>query len=63
MMTSAVGGSADNGLELCLLSLDGGGVRGLSSLLILKKLMEVLDPYEPPKARRVVASLLSCWKG
>lgn len=25
---------------LCLLSLDGGGVRGLSTLLILKRLME-----------------------
>lgn len=25
---------------LCLLSLDGGGVRGLSTLIILKRLME-----------------------
>jgi hypothetical protein len=35
--------------KLRLLCLDGGGVRGLSSLLILKKLMEDLDPENPPK--------------
>jgi patatin-like phospholipase/acyl hydrolase len=35
--------------ELCLLSLDGGGVRGLSSLLILKRLMEQINPDDPPK--------------
>ena len=35
--------------ELCLLSLDGGGVRGYSSLLILKKLMEAIDHNNPPK--------------
>lgn len=35
--------------ELCLLALDGGGVRGLSILLILKHLMEGIDPYNPPK--------------
>jgi patatin-like phospholipase/acyl hydrolase len=35
--------------DLCLLSLDGGGVRGLSSLLILKHLMEEIDPTSPPK--------------
>jgi predicted acylesterase/phospholipase RssA len=48
MATSAGGGSETNGKELCLLSLDGGGVRGLSSLLILQKLMESLDPDNPP---------------
>lgn len=34
---------------LCLLSLDGGGVKGLSSLLILRKLMENISPTNPPK--------------
>jgi patatin-like phospholipase/acyl hydrolase len=37
------------GQELCLLSLDGGGVRGLSTLQILKPLMETIDPESPPK--------------
>ncbi|KAJ5585584.1 uncharacterized protein N7459_005384 [Penicillium hispanicum] len=35
--------------DLCLLVLDGGGVRGLSMLLILKRLMEGIDPLNPPK--------------
>ena len=35
--------------ELCLLSLDGGGVRGLASLLILKRIMESIDHLNPPK--------------
>jgi patatin-like phospholipase/acyl hydrolase len=30
------------GRDLCLLSLDGGGIRGLSSLLVLKQLMETI---------------------
>jgi len=29
--------------------LDGGGVRGLSPLLILEQLMERIDPVSPPK--------------
>ena len=37
------------GQELCLLALDGGGVRGLSSLIILDQLMETIDPDSPPK--------------
>jgi patatin-like phospholipase/acyl hydrolase len=37
------------GKQLCLLSLDGGGVRGLSTLLILKRLMEGVNPTNPPK--------------
>lgn len=37
------------GKDLCLLSLDNGGVRGLSSLQILKQLMEAIDPDHPPK--------------
>ncbi|KAK5165890.1 uncharacterized protein LTR77_008814 [Saxophila tyrrhenica] len=35
--------------ELFMLSLDGGGVRGLSSLLILQSLMERLNRQNPPK--------------
>lgn len=35
--------------ELRLLALDGGGVRGLSTLQILKQLMDVVDPESPPK--------------
>ncbi|KAL2115914.1 hypothetical protein VTJ04DRAFT_10169 [Mycothermus thermophilus] len=34
---------------LRLLALDGGGVRGLSSLMILRRLMETIDPHAPPK--------------
>jgi patatin-like phospholipase/acyl hydrolase len=32
----------DKGLRL--LALDGGGVRGLSALIILQQLMETIDP-------------------
>jgi patatin-like phospholipase/acyl hydrolase len=39
----------DNERRLCLLSLDGGGVRGLSSLVILEELMRKIDPTNPPK--------------
>jgi len=35
--------------DLRLLALDGGGVRGLSTLLILQQLMEAIDPETPPK--------------
>ncbi|KAK1146134.1 hypothetical protein N8T08_003223 [Aspergillus melleus] len=35
--------------NLNLLSLDGGGVRGLSTLLILRQLMEAIDREHPPK--------------
>ncbi|TVY60674.1 Calcium-independent phospholipase A2-gamma [Lachnellula suecica] len=38
------GGASSPRKELCLLALDGGGVRGLSSLYILKQLMESIDP-------------------
>ena len=34
--------------ELRLLALDGGGVRGLSTLQILKQLMEKINPESPP---------------
>jgi patatin-like phospholipase/acyl hydrolase len=36
--------------ELPLLALDGGGVRGLSSLMILKQLMETINPDSPLKS-------------
>jgi patatin-like phospholipase/acyl hydrolase len=32
-----------------LLALDGGGVRGLSALIILQQLMEAVNPDTPPK--------------
>ena len=35
--------------ELRLLALDGGGVRGLSTLQILKQLMDTIEPESPPK--------------
>ncbi|KAF1850391.1 uncharacterized protein K460DRAFT_382125 [Cucurbitaria berberidis CBS 394.84] len=35
--------------ELRLLALDGGGVRGLSALMILEQLMEAVNPDAPPK--------------
>ncbi|KAK5246710.1 hypothetical protein LTR20_007356 [Exophiala xenobiotica] len=37
------------GKELRLLALDGGGVRGLSSLMILEQLMQTIDRANPPK--------------
>jgi patatin-like phospholipase/acyl hydrolase len=35
--------------KLRLLALDGGSVRGLSSLIILQQLMETVNPDSPPK--------------
>lgn len=35
--------------DLKLLSLDGGGVRGLSMLMIVAQLMEAVDLDAPPK--------------
>ncbi|RYP68522.1 hypothetical protein DL771_006599 [Monosporascus sp. 5C6A] len=37
------------GDHIRLLALDGGGVRGLSSLMILRRLMATVDPESPPK--------------
>ena len=37
------------GNDIRLLALDGGGVRGLSSLMILQQLMRHVDPESPPK--------------
>jgi patatin-like phospholipase/acyl hydrolase len=44
-LTSTTGGKPDpiNITGLCLLSLDGGGVRGLSTLYILKGIMQRLN--------------------
>lgn len=42
-------GEQSNAKDLCLLSLDGGGVRGLSSLMILNRIMECLRPEDPPR--------------
>ncbi|GAB1319353.1 Calcium-independent phospholipase A2-gamma [Madurella fahalii] len=39
----------DDGTPLRLLSLDGGGIRGLSTLIILKRLMKRVNPDNPPK--------------
>jgi predicted acylesterase/phospholipase RssA len=41
--------SSNQSEKRCLLSLDGGGVRGLASLAILDKLMRMIDPANPPK--------------
>lgn len=35
--------------RISLLSLDGGGVRGLSSLRILERIMECINPDDPPR--------------
>lgn len=35
--------------KLNLLSLDGGGIRGLSTLYILKQVMTIINPECPPK--------------
>jgi patatin-like phospholipase/acyl hydrolase len=35
--------------ELNILALDGGGVRALSTLYILKNIMEAIDRENPPK--------------
>ncbi|KAF2181500.1 hypothetical protein K469DRAFT_588918 [Zopfia rhizophila CBS 207.26] len=34
--------------DLRLLALDGGGVRGLSTLQIVKQLMDTINPESPP---------------
>ena len=35
--------------DIRLLAFDGGGIRGLSSLMILEQLMKTIDPVSPPK--------------
>lgn len=39
----------NHGEQLCLLSLDGGGVRGMSTLCIIEELMRKVDKENPPK--------------
>jgi patatin-like phospholipase/acyl hydrolase len=46
---AAVSTQSKLGEQLCLLSLDGGGVRGLSSLCIIEELMRKVDKENPPK--------------
>lgn len=41
--------SSNPSRDLRLLSLDGGGVRGLSSLLMLQQLMRKMNRDNPPK--------------
>jgi patatin-like phospholipase/acyl hydrolase len=36
-------------MTILLTEPDGGGVRGLSSLLILQRMMEMINPNRPPK--------------
>jgi patatin-like phospholipase/acyl hydrolase len=43
------GAHRGNERNISLLCLDGGGVRGLSSLRILQRIMECADPNNPPK--------------
>lgn len=40
---------ATGGKKLNLLSLDGGGIRGLSTLYVLKQVMKSINPKCPPK--------------
>lgn len=47
----------DSSKGLRLLSLDGGGVRGLASLLILKRIMYIIDGKLGPEIAR---PLLPC---
>ena len=46
---SSMPDSSGHQRRLRLLCLDGGGTRGFSSLLILKRLMEAVDYQKPPK--------------
>jgi len=41
--TATERGGQPDGTGLCLLSLDGGGVRGLSTLYVLKSIMDGLN--------------------
>jgi len=46
----SLSGTADRPLRL--LSLDGGGIRGLSTLLVLDSIMHQLDAIEGPEVKR-----------
>ncbi|OCL07594.1 FabD/lysophospholipase-like protein [Glonium stellatum] len=46
---SAIAPTRPDGQPLRLLALDGGGVRGLVTLMILRRLMYLISPDNPPK--------------
>jgi patatin-like phospholipase/acyl hydrolase len=47
-------GGSNDGKELCLLALDGGGVRGLSSLIILSRLMTRINAEREKQGKTTV---------
>jgi patatin-like phospholipase/acyl hydrolase len=52
-LTNALGGPAIK-TDICLLSLDGGGVKGLSSLRILEKIMTQVNASRERRGQSAV---------